>query len=182
MPRPFYPRRIGYFPSGRCFRPEKYSCSGSEEVILTLDELEAMRLADLEALYQEEAAERMGISRPTFGRILNSARMKVAEALVLSKVLRIEGGPIYSEDEAAEPPYGGFRCLRRGGNRMRRAGRMGQGARAGGFCVCPKCGFRKPHQAGVPCMDERCSQCGSVMVREGSYHHRSFEDKKKGEK
>jgi len=61
---------------------------------MTIDELEAIRFADRQKLYQEDAARRMGISRSTFGRILESARRKVAEALVEGKVLRIEGGPI----------------------------------------------------------------------------------------
>ena len=41
----------------------------------------------------------------------------------------------------------------------------------GGFCVCPKCGHRISHRAGVPCVKERCPKCGSSMLREGSYHH-----------
>ena len=60
-----------------------------DEVVLTLDELEALRLADLEGLYHDRAAERMGISRTTFGRILSEARKKVADALVGGKVLGI---------------------------------------------------------------------------------------------
>lgn len=63
-----------------------------KEVILTVDEFEAIRLADLENLYQEQAAEKMNVSRQTFGRIIESARKKVAEALVQGKALKIEGG------------------------------------------------------------------------------------------
>ena len=63
-----------------------------EEVILTVDECEAIRLADLESLYQEQAAEKMKVSRQTFGRIIESAHKKVAEALVKGKALKIEGG------------------------------------------------------------------------------------------
>jgi predicted DNA-binding protein (UPF0251 family) len=63
-----------------------------EEIILTVDEFEAIRLADLEGLYQEQAAEKMNISRPTFGRIIESAHKKVAEALVRGRALKIEGG------------------------------------------------------------------------------------------
>lgn len=57
---------------------------------MNMDELEAIRLADYEGLYHEEAAARMQISRPTFGRILSTARNKVAEAIVDGKALRIE--------------------------------------------------------------------------------------------
>jgi predicted DNA-binding protein (UPF0251 family) len=63
-----------------------------EEINLTLDEYEAIRLADLEGLYQEQAAKRMGVSRQTFGNIINSARQKVADSLVNGKAVRIAGG------------------------------------------------------------------------------------------
>ena len=64
---------------------------------MTLDEFEAMRLANLEGLYQEQAAEQMKVSRATFGRIVESAQRKVADALVHGKALRIEGGPVQLE-------------------------------------------------------------------------------------
>ena len=65
-----------------------------EEVVMTLDEFEAIRLADLDDLYHEQAAEEMRVSRPTFSRIIDSAHAKVADALVHGKALRIEGGPV----------------------------------------------------------------------------------------
>ena len=61
-----------------------------QEVRLALDEMESIRLADLEAMYHEDAAQEMGVSRATFGRILEGARRKVAEAIVQGKALRIE--------------------------------------------------------------------------------------------
>ena len=88
-------RRIGRMPIIDGFKPDGIRTSG--EVILTLDELEALRLADIEGLYQEEAARRMGISRQTFGRIIKEARFKVAEALVNAKSIRIEGGEVEVE-------------------------------------------------------------------------------------
>ncbi|MBC7353419.1 MAG: DUF134 domain-containing protein [Thermogutta sp.] len=92
MPRPFCRRRIAAAPPCNLFVPVGAPCGTAEEVTLTLDELEALRLADLEGLYQEEAAERMNVSRQTFARIVESARKKVAQALVEGKALRIEGG------------------------------------------------------------------------------------------
>jgi predicted DNA-binding protein (UPF0251 family) len=63
-----------------------------EEVTLSVDEAEAIRLKDLAGLEQEEGADKMGISRPTFQRILASARQKMADALLNGKAIRIEGG------------------------------------------------------------------------------------------
>jgi uncharacterized protein len=68
-----------------------------EEVVMALDEFEAMRLADLDGLYQEQAAEQMKVSRPTFSRIIDAAHRKMADALVHGKALRIEGGPVEME-------------------------------------------------------------------------------------
>ena len=56
------------------------------EIVLEVDEMEAVRLADLEGQYQEDAAAQMGISRPTFGNIINRAHAKIAEALIRGKV------------------------------------------------------------------------------------------------
>lgn len=92
MARPRNCRMIGAMPGAAYFKPRGVRITDLEEVALGVDEFEAIRLADLEGLYQEQAAERMKISRPTFGRILESAHRKVAEALVQGKALRIEGG------------------------------------------------------------------------------------------
>ncbi|MGQ9622047.1 MAG: DUF134 domain-containing protein [Candidatus Caldatribacteriaceae bacterium] len=108
MPRPHCPRRIGWLPRALFFYPG--TLENPEEVVLTLDELEALRLVDLEGLHQEEAAQKMGVSRPTLGRILESAHRKVTEALVLGKILRIEGGTVYLGEVPPCPPR---RCRRR---------------------------------------------------------------------
>jgi predicted DNA-binding protein (UPF0251 family) len=62
--------------------------------VLTLDEYEAMRLADFDQLYQEHAAGKMHISRQTFGRVIESAHHKIAEALIHGKAIIIEGGEV----------------------------------------------------------------------------------------
>jgi predicted DNA-binding protein (UPF0251 family) len=97
MPRPFCCRRISGTPAASVFKPAGIPARTLEQVVLALDEFEAIRLADLQGLYQDEAAERMRVSRPTFGRIIESARRKVAEALIMGKALRIEGGPVHAE-------------------------------------------------------------------------------------
>jgi len=65
-----------------------------EEVNLTLDELEAVSLADWEGLYQEDAAKKMDISRQTFGNIIARAHKKIADVLLNAKALKIEGGTV----------------------------------------------------------------------------------------
>jgi predicted DNA-binding protein (UPF0251 family) len=95
MPRPCCRRRVAGEPVASIFKPAGVPARELDVVRMTLDELEAIRLADLEGLYQEQAAEQMHVSRPTLGRILESARRKVAEALVRGLSLKIEGGPIF---------------------------------------------------------------------------------------
>lgn len=92
MARPRNCRRVGLMPGSDYFKPRGIPLSMLEEVILTVDEFEAIRLADLDGLYQEQAAEKMKVSRPTFGRIIEAAHKKMAEALVKGKALKIEGG------------------------------------------------------------------------------------------
>jgi predicted DNA-binding protein (UPF0251 family) len=65
-----------------------------EEINLALDELEAIRLADFDGFYQEDAAKKMNISRQTFGNIVNSAHKKIADVLLHAKALKIEGGVV----------------------------------------------------------------------------------------
>ena len=113
MPRPISPRRVRCIPGVCQFKPAGVPLRELEEEILTLDEVEALRLADAEGKYQEEVAEKMGVSRQTVGRILASARQKVARALVNGKAIRLEGGTVHLN----APPKG------RGGNgRCRRNG------------------------------------------------------------
>ncbi|MEW6585434.1 MAG: DUF134 domain-containing protein [Nitrospirota bacterium] len=90
MPRPKCQRKIGCVPGSNYFKPRGIPLTELDEVVLKADELEAVRLADLDGLYQERAAEKMGISRQTFGRIIESARKKIAEALIKGKAMRIE--------------------------------------------------------------------------------------------
>ena len=90
MPRPKCCRRVTGQPCCRRFKPAGIRARDLEEVRLAEDEFEALRLADYLGLYQQEAAQRMGVSRQTFGRIVTQARAKVARALVQGLVLTIE--------------------------------------------------------------------------------------------
>jgi len=96
------------------FKPAGVPARELEEVVLGLAGAEAIRLADFEGLYQEAAARSMGVSRQTFGRILEDARRAVADAIINGKSLRIEGGQIIEQEEkhmhdkVAVPTRGGL--------------------------------------------------------------------------
>lgn len=92
MARPQRCRLISFKPIFDYFKPRGIPLTELKEINLTLVELEAIRLKDLEGLPQEKAAKLMKISRPTFTRIYNSARKKIAKALVKGLALKIEGG------------------------------------------------------------------------------------------
>ena len=94
MPRPFCHRRVAGQPASPVFKPAGVPGVLLEDVVMTLDEFEALRLADLEKFYHERAAGEMRVSRPTFSRIIDSAHAKIADAIVHGKALRIEGGPV----------------------------------------------------------------------------------------
>jgi len=85
-------RRVTFIPEITYFKPVGSPLKIPEEVNLSIEEAEAIRLNDLERLEQEECAHRMSISRPTFHRVLASARSKLADALLNGKAIRIEGG------------------------------------------------------------------------------------------
>lgn len=92
MVRPKKDRIVSNNPDVVYFKPRGIPLMKLEEVTLTVDEFEAIRLADMAGLSQEEAGEKMGISRATFGRIIQQARKSVADALINGKAIRIEGG------------------------------------------------------------------------------------------
>ena len=94
MPRPCKKRRVICRPVAASFTPAGTAARSVQKVSLTYDELEALRLADYEGLYQEQAARRMNVSRATFGTIVMSARKKVADFLVNSKRLDVAGGEV----------------------------------------------------------------------------------------
>ena len=90
--RPRCLRRIENEPVISYFKPRGVPLSDLDVVLLSLEELEAARLVDLEGLNQEEAAQRMGISRRALWEDLQNARRKIVEALVQGKAIEIKGG------------------------------------------------------------------------------------------
>lgn len=92
MPRKPRCRKVESEPEVRYFKPQGIPVANLEEVVLKVEELEAVRLKDLMNLEQEDCARMMRVSRPTFQRILASAHAGIADALINGKALRIEGG------------------------------------------------------------------------------------------
>lgn len=177
MPRRRNLRRVGFMPKFNRFAP--IGPMMPEEIILTITEFEAIRLKDFLGFDQEKAAEQMNISQPTFHRLINEARKKVADALINNKIIKIQGG----EYEMVQPiaMQQGFGVGRGAGRGRGQAGRgMGRGAGRGfgagagrgrgagpsGICKCPKCGYEEKKIPGVPCSSKKCPKCGTLMVRE----------------
>ncbi|MFH1150790.1 MAG: DUF134 domain-containing protein [Actinomycetota bacterium] len=147
MPRPRKPRCVRGEPAYGFFKPRGIPLKELEVVKLSVEELEALRLADIEELYHEDAALYMEVSRPTFHRILKGAHHKVAQALVEGKALGIEGGDYVLAGDTRI-----FECVKCGHTREEP---FGTGARA---CesVCPECGGRVTRKA-----------CGGGLARRG---------------
>ena len=127
MPRPRCLRRIACRPASKLFKPAGIPAAFLQQTMMTLDELEALRLADLLGLYHESAARQMKVSRQTFGRIIESAHRKVADALIHGKALQLKGGDIV---------MAGMRTFRCSGCRNTWELPFGTGRPT----VCPACG------------------------------------------
>ena len=95
MPRPKNNRIVHEPPIFTEFKPAGVPATGLKQVLLTLDEFEAMRLADFLGMSHEEAAEEMGISRSTFSRLIEKSRKKIAEFIFQGRLLTIDGGNIH---------------------------------------------------------------------------------------
>ncbi len=106
MARPKCCRRVAGEPGCEIFKPVGVPVSAIDEVVLSMDEFEAIRLADFDGLYHDKAAEQMKVSRQTFGRIIQAARHKVSQVLVKGLALRIEGGEIKMVQKRT------FKCLK----------------------------------------------------------------------
>jgi len=130
MARPTKWRKIEHVPAVSRFAPIEQAPGGAENT-LKLEELEAVRLKDLEGLEQGECADRMGVSRPTFQRILLSAREKIADSLVNGKAIHITGGH-FTQNLCR------LRCLRCGREWTEQCERIN--ADGSGAYTCPDCG------------------------------------------
>lgn len=142
--RPKTTRKVALNLGTDYFKPVGIPMLELETIVITLEEVEALRLVDFEGLEQEDAAKKMAVSRKTLWRELQSARKKIADALINGKAIQIKGGT--------------YKMVGRG-----RMGGFGLGP--SGDCVCSKCGHKESHERGEPCYQKKCSKCGADMTR-----------------
>lgn len=153
MARPHKCRFVGSEPVARAFKPIGVPARDLDTAELRLDELEALRLGDVEGMYHGDAAEEMGISRATFGRLIQSARNKVADALLSGKMLTIKGGKVEMIRQRA------FLCSACEARFEVPCGTPRPDA-------CPACGSKHVHRDPA----ERGHGCTNNQGREGHHH------------
>ena len=204
-PRPKRNRKLSEPPIVTGFIPRDGDFNIQDAVLLHMEEYESIKLADYEGLTQLEASKRLGVSRPTFTRIYDAARKKVAKAFVENKCISVEGGdvsftdnwyycnhcntvfknkdkiltnivcPVCTESNISTFQNSGNWPI----NVMRRKTRKGGRQNMEGNCICPKCEMKVPHEAGIPCSTFLCPDCDIRMIRENSEHHKLIINKRK---
>lgn len=157
--RPKKRRFIKFNPEITYFKPAGIPLRILSEEVLTLDEVEAIRLADLNDLNQEQAAKKMRISRVTFLRILHNAHKKIAKSLIYGKAIKMKGGVYTMPNLDGTGPLGQGSRTGRG----RRLTGRGQGLGGSADCECPKCGEKIAHTRGIPCNQTKCPKCDTPM-------------------
>ena len=173
MVRPKRLRRINQIPQLRGFKPigNGNDCA-DENVVILLEEYEALRLSIYNGLPHDTAASEMNVSRPTFTRILNECFKKISMAFIEGKMIVIDGGEFEFSDRV--------KCC----NACRKPGKMGEhscnenrkrkddtteleviGIADDDVCFCPECDYSLKHTSGNPCCDERCPNCDLPLMK-----------------
>ena len=93
MTRPKKPRHLRFKPDVYYFKPRGIPLRRLEDIVLERDELEAIKLHDVDGFEQIKAAEKMGISQPTFARTIDNAYKKISDAIINGKAIRIDKYP-----------------------------------------------------------------------------------------
>ena len=192
MPRPRIFRRISEEPQTRCFKPENENIDSLEPIKITLDEFEAIRLRDYHDIQQVRSAEIMGISQPTFHRILTSARKKISKALIEGNTIIIVGDDFITEKIRYKCNVCGFEWLSKEKEydecldckskdimkledeeiiiktdpsllERRSYGGHGLGVGPPRVCKCPNCGYESPKTRAVPCKNTICPKCQTPL-------------------
>jgi uncharacterized protein len=176
MPRPKRIRRVTRPPHYKGFKPIGISVNASP-VIMNYEEYEAIRLNDFELLGQVAAAQVMNVSRPTYTRIYESARRKVAQAFVNGQPLVFEGGKVYFDSDwykcndcgcyfnHPEKDQKLSQCALCGSDKIGQILNNFQENTIEYVCICPRCGKEKDHFPGTPCREEICPDCNCRMIR-----------------
>ncbi|MDA3780638.1 MAG: DUF134 domain-containing protein [Bacteroidales bacterium] len=185
-PRPKRYRRVFSPPKIKGLKPFGIPFVGTYSVSLQYEEYETIRLADYENLSQAQAAIEMNISRPTFTRIYEIARKKIAEAIVDGKSIIIEGGDVEFDKQwyRCNNCYNVFNAT--GNNivcsecassevehinnsiyqwRNCRGKRHGMKRNVENSCICPNCNTKIKHIPGMPCNEFNCPNCRKSMIR-----------------
>lgn len=186
MPRPKRKRIIANPPVMEGFKPFGIPITNLEPVVLLFEEYESIRLADYEGLTQQEASEKMNISRPTFTRVYERARRTIACAFVEGKAIFIEGGDYHSDDywtrcekclKVIISKQDIKKCAYCDSKVLRRLNTPSQNSVSNVYCICVHCQKKIPHQKGIRCREISCTDCGKLMMREGGYHHQLYLNK-----
>jgi predicted DNA-binding protein (UPF0251 family) len=189
MPRPKRIRKMNNPPHFKGFRPIGLP-EENNPVVINFEEYEAIRLSDFEFHSHVEASQLMGISRPTYTRIYESARRKVAQAFVQGKTIVFEGGKVYFDTDwysckncgcwfnHPEKELEVINCALCGSSEIEQFSENTPSESLEDICICPKCSFEKIHSIGTPCQNEICPSCNSQMVRKGAPHHHRHRNRK----
>jgi len=178
MPRPKLIRRVTNPPHYKGFKPIGVS-GNSNPVVLNYEEYEAIRLNDFELHSQLTASQIMGVSRPTYTRIYESARRKVAQAFVNAQPIVFEGGKVYFDSDWYKCNTCGCyfthpekdkelsECALCGSSNL---GQVpdNQNHEIEDVCICPCCGNEIINMHGKSCIEEVCPVCNCKMIRKGS--------------
>lgn len=191
MVRPRRFRRISEEPHIRCFKPERDDLNNLDSIEILIDEFESIRLRDYLDIQQKRSAEIMGVSQPTFHRILSSARKKIADALINgnplvivgeSQVISYECNECGFEWEHPHKEYEQCPDCKSTNIRViqdeyfdseklllhrRSYGGTGLGAGPPKICKCPNCGYESPKKTSVPCSDSKCPECETPLCGVG---------------
>jgi uncharacterized protein len=180
MPRPKRIRKVNNPPHFKGYRPIGLP-EENNPVVLNMEEYEAIRLSDYEELGQVEAAQAMDVSRPTYARIYESARRKIALAFMTGKPIVFEGGKVYFDSEWYSCLHCGSyfnhpekekeitQCALCGSNQIEQYNNNKRDLNENN-CVCPQCGREKTHTQGIPCRGELCPDCNCTMTSKWSPH------------
>ena len=163
MVRPKKIRRIFFQPDVTYFKPAGIPIKSLKETVLSFDELEALRLVDLEGMEQHAAGQRMKISQSTLSRLLKSGRKKLADAIINGHAIKIQGGSFKIVQSRKNGLQRGWDRGSRERGRARMTGLLTAGP--GGICKCPECGYEEAKVRGQPCMTKKCPKCQTLMKR-----------------